>query len=74
MASAVETELRTAGKLRKQLGGISDVTLWRRINDPDLDFPQPIYIQGRRYWRAEEVEAWIEAQAARKAVPHPIPC
>ena len=57
-------ELRTARKVRSQLGDISDVTLWRRIRNPGLNFPKPTKISGRLYFRADEIDAWIEAQAA----------
>ncbi len=56
-------ELLTAKNLRKQLGEISEITLWRWINNPDLSFPRPIKISGRRYFRSDEMDAWIEAQA-----------
>ena len=47
-------ELLTAAQLRQLEGGISDMGLWRRINDPQLDFPKPIYILKRRYWDSAE--------------------
>ena len=56
-------ELRNASSVCKQLGNISNVTLWRRINNPELDFPPPIKISGRLYFRAHEIDAWVEAQA-----------
>ncbi len=56
-------ELRTSKQVRKQLGEISEITLWRWINNPDLSFPRPIKISGRRYFRSDEMDAWIEAQA-----------
>ena len=55
--------LRSATQVRQQLGGISDVTLWRWGRDPSLKFPQPIKISGRNYFRADEIDAWIGAQA-----------
>ena len=55
--------LRSATQVRQQLGGISDVTLWRRINNPELDFPKPIKISGRLYFRVSDIDAWVEAQA-----------
>jgi predicted DNA-binding transcriptional regulator AlpA len=56
-------ELRSASSVREQLGNISNVTLWRRIKNPELSFPKPIKISGRLYFRANEIDAWIEAQA-----------
>jgi predicted DNA-binding transcriptional regulator AlpA len=55
---------------REVCGGISDMTLWRWLNDPALQFPKPIYIGRRRYWKEAEVLAWLESREqapARKA-------
>lgn len=43
-------------------GGISDMTLWRWLNDTALNFPRPVYIGRRRYWREAEVVAWLESR------------
>ncbi|GAB1378299.1 helix-turn-helix transcriptional regulator [Pararhodobacter aggregans] len=43
-------------------GGICLMTLWRWLNDPTLDFPRPIYIGRRRYWREAEILAWLDAR------------
>lgn len=53
--------------VRELCGGISDMTLWRWLNDPRLGFPKPVYIARRRYWRYADVISWLEAQAARAA-------
>lgn len=57
----------TAHQLREVLGGISDMTLWRWINDPGKDFPRPIKIGACRLWKADEVTAYLEAQAEKVA-------
>ena len=62
MTHTTQTDLRTAKQVRAQLGGISDVTLWRRINNSNLEFPQPVRILRRLYFRADEIDAWIAAQ------------
>lgn len=49
-----------------RLGGISDMTLWRWVNDPDLNFPKPVYVRRRRLFKEEELEAWLE-QRQRKS-------
>lgn len=49
---------------RTLCGGVSDMTLWRWLNSSKLDFPEPIRINGRRYWRRSEVNAWLTAQRA----------
>jgi predicted DNA-binding transcriptional regulator AlpA len=41
--------------------GVSDRTVDRWVQDGDL--PQPVYIQGRRYWSEEQLD---QHDAARK--------
>ncbi|MGB8630865.1 MAG: hypothetical protein WCD69_15990 [Xanthobacteraceae bacterium] len=37
--------------VKKENGGISDMTLWRWTRDPRIQFPQPdVVINGRKYW------------------------
>ena len=48
--------------VKQMLGGISDMTVWRWLNDPTMNFPRPTYLGRRRYWRQAEVLAWLESQ------------
>lgn len=64
----MDSNLISAVSVRKICGGISDMSLWRWLHDPQLGFPQPILIQRRRYWREAEVQAWIDQRAGRQAV------
>jgi predicted DNA-binding transcriptional regulator AlpA len=60
----MNTEKRTpASQVRALCGGISDMTLWRWLNDPNKRFPRPIYIGRRRYWKESEVVTWLNAQS-----------
>ena len=52
----------TSKHIREMLGSISDMTLWRYLHDPYLNFPKPIYIKKRRYWQESEVISWLESQ------------
>lgn len=52
-----------AHDVRHLCGGVSDMTLWRWLHREDLDFPRPIYIGKRRYWKEAEVLVWLESQA-----------
>jgi predicted DNA-binding transcriptional regulator AlpA len=45
-----------AAQVRARYGDISDMTLWRRIQSGN--FPKPNYINGRRYWPEEELDAY----------------
>lgn len=48
----------------RNLGGISLVSLWRRMTT-DPDFPKPVKIAGRNYFRPPEIGEYIERQAER---------
>lgn len=52
-----------ASAVRELCGGISDMTLWRWLNNPEMGFPPASYIAGRRYWRASEICAWLDSHA-----------
>lgn len=56
--------------VRELCGGVSDMSLWRWMNDPEKKFPRPIYINRRRYWREVEIIAWLEAQTDKKEPKH----
>lgn len=58
----MERKLISAKTVRELCGGISDMSLWRWLNDPALGFPQPVYIQKRRFWREADILAWIESR------------
>ena len=67
MGHEMEKRLITASAVRAMLGGVSDMSLWRWLADPTLDFPRPIRIASRRYWREAEIIAWIDMRAAARA-------
>ncbi len=52
--------------VKARLGDISDMTLYRWERRRDLNFPQPLVINGRRYWRLRDIEAW---EASRCSLP-----
>lgn len=62
----MEQKLIPASTVRTICGGVSDMTLWRWLKDPDLAFPAPVYITKRRYWRESDVTAWIEQRSEVK--------
>jgi hypothetical protein len=47
----------TAGQVRGRYG-ITDMTLWRWLRDPELGFPQPVTIRRRRYWSEAKLDAF----------------
>lgn len=46
--------------------GVSDMTLGRWLANPPLEFPQPIRINGRRYWRMADLLAFEARQASKE--------
>lgn len=54
-----------APSVREMVGGITEVTLWRWLNQPEyaaLNFPKPVKIATRNYWRVGDIESWIADQ------------
>jgi predicted DNA-binding transcriptional regulator AlpA len=43
--------------------GISQMTLWRWLKDPDMKFPKPMRRRGRRYWHLGDLVEWERASA-----------
>jgi predicted DNA-binding transcriptional regulator AlpA len=46
----------TANQVRERFGKISDMTLWRWLQDDELGFPKPVVIQRRRFFRLDDIE------------------
>jgi predicted DNA-binding transcriptional regulator AlpA len=47
----------TATQVRRRYGGISEMGLWRWINDGKINFPKPDMIpNGRRLWSEETLD------------------
>lgn len=63
----MDQQLINATAVRRMCGGVSDMTLWRWLNDPTIAFPKPIYIGKRRYFRQADISAWIETRPATDA-------
>jgi predicted DNA-binding transcriptional regulator AlpA len=60
----------TAVQVRQRYGNASDMWLWRRLRD-DSNFPRPIEISRRRYWKLSELIAWERACARTARLPPP---
>jgi len=59
-----QTKYLTASQVCDNFGGVSDMTLWRWLNDPEMNFPRPIYINRRRYFSVDEIETFVQRRAA----------
>lgn len=58
-------KLISAAQMRDLCGGISQMTEWRWQRDPELEFPTPVRIRGRVFYREAEATAWLERQAEK---------
>lgn len=52
-----------AKAVRALCGDVSDMWIWRKLNDPQSGFPQPVFIGRRRFWREADVIEWLERQS-----------
>ena len=68
---ANETYL-SAPKTKARYGHVTDPTLERWLANKQNPFPQPIYINGRRYWRLSELISY-ERECAALGRPEPSP-
>ncbi len=50
----------TAAQVRERFGRISDMSLWRWVHDERLGFPKPLMINRRRYFSADEIDAFAK--------------
>lgn len=64
---ASQAQLIQQKKLRQKLGDVSAMWLFRHRDE----LPAPVLISGRRFWREEEVDAFIEKLlSARRGNEH----
>ena len=68
----------TSSQTRAFCGRVSAMCLWRWQRDSRVNFPQPIRINSRNYWRLGDLRAWLAVVAAKSATarrppnpPHP---
>ncbi len=46
----------------------SRVTVWRKVKDKSLKFPQPIDIgYGQKRWKESEIDEWVDSRAVNQA-------
>ena len=50
----------------KERYDISEMSLWRWLDQPNSTFPKPYIFFDRKYWKVEELEEW-ERKAPRAA-------
>ena len=59
---AFDEHLVDSAWVRGFFGGISDMTLWRWVRSPKMDFPKPIYVNKRRLWRRGQIRSYPTSQ------------
>ena len=64
VAADATTIYLNAAQVRSRYGGMSDMALWRWLHNDELGFPQPIRINGRRFWKATALSAWERKRAS----------
>ena len=60
-------EVLLPARKTQQRYDVADRTLDRWLSDPGLNFPRPVVINRRRYFRIRELQEW-ERQRARGGV------
>jgi hypothetical protein len=63
MSNPGDTILITKQKTARR-ESVSGRTIDRWVKDPELGFPKPFDINGRKYFRLDELEAWERSRAA----------
>jgi predicted DNA-binding transcriptional regulator AlpA len=53
----VTEQLLSARKVKERYD-VSRMCLWRWERDPEVNFPAPLMIRKRLYWRQSDLEAW----------------
>jgi predicted DNA-binding transcriptional regulator AlpA len=60
-----DTVYLNAAQVRRRYGGMSEMALWRWLQDETLGFPKPLIINNRRFWSAAALTAWERKHAAK---------
>jgi hypothetical protein len=72
-ARADDDDLVPSSIVKRENGGVSDMTIWRWTRDPRIQFPRPdIIINGRKYWKRRTLRRHrrrLEVQ--QNAIPRP---
>ena len=64
----MQSKYLTANQVRARFGGISDMSLWRWLNNEQLGFPRPLVINRRRFFRLDQIEAFEQRAAITSSV------
>lgn len=60
--------LLNSNDTRARVGNVSTMCIWRWMKDERVNFPKPVKINSRNYWRLGDLQRWqrkhVEAKAA----------
>ncbi len=58
--------LLTSAQMRARVGGVTNMCIWRWMRDPRVQFPHPVKLNRRNYWRLGDLRQW-QAERMTKA-------
>jgi predicted DNA-binding transcriptional regulator AlpA len=64
---ADDDTLLTSIQTRARVGNVSDMCIWRWMRDERVQFPKPIQINRRNYWRLGDLRRWQAARTQKAA-------
>lgn len=67
MPDASSSKYLTASQVKARFGNISDMTLWRWLQDEALAFPKPMVVNRRRLFREDQIVDWEARRHAEVA-------
>lgn len=63
MADTDEDEKFLPARLVLDRYSISEMSLWRWLHDPEMQFPEPVYLGRFRYWKLSDLLTWERSRA-----------
>lgn len=69
---ATPGRLLTSKQACAMLGGMCQMTLWRWSNSPTMNFPAPVHISRRKFWREDQIASWLAAQQQNEPCAKPL--
>jgi predicted DNA-binding transcriptional regulator AlpA len=68
MTTKKPSRFLTSRQVRERYGGISDMGLWRWLQDHELNFPKPRKVRRRNLWAEDELDVFDASLAAERQV------
>ena len=59
--------LLTSKQVRARVGGVSDMCIWRWMRDERVQFPRPLQMNRRNYWKLGDLRRWQAAREQQQA-------